>query len=225
MLNLRTIETGCRRAPNRVPVSFASSADYGAEALICFKDGKTRGISPDGIPVPLLEAERILVPFDFSTGSLRVLQWVISASEHSDGIVSVLHVVHPWIPPLHRAEPYDFDPNEERAKSARSLLRDLLERAHPTAGPIGVRAVIGRPAEEIVRYAQLISADLIVMAPGRPTRLLERLFSGTTQNTVRLAPCPVLVLPGSAPKFAELRPASGTSSVVKPEVVAHTAQR
>lgn len=224
MLNLRTIETGCRRAPNRVPVSFASSADYGAELPICSNHCEAGRVCPDRVSLTLLEAERILVPCDFSSAALDVLQRVISASEHSDGIVSVLHVVHPWIPPLRRAEPYEFDPNEERVKSARSLLLDLLERAHPTAGPIGVRVVIGRPAEEIVRYAGLINADLIVMAPRRATGLLGRFFS-TTQRTIRLAPCPVLVVPGSAAGTAELRPALDTSFRANHEMVSHTAQR
>ncbi len=56
----------------------------------------------------------------------------------------------------------------------------------------------GAPAEEIVRFADENSADLIVMGTHGWTGLRHLVMGSTAENVVRTANCPVLTVKSSA---------------------------
>ena len=113
----------------------------------------------------LLRARRILVPFDFSTASVRLLRWGISTAEASGATISVLHVVHPWVPPVGHQEPFHFEPNTDRIDTVRSLLRRLLEKICQTRDAVTVHVVVRQPVDEIVRFGRTLKTDFIMMVP------------------------------------------------------------
>ncbi len=53
----------------------------------------------------------------------------------------------------------------------------------------------GRPVEEILRTADELTADLIIMVTEGSQGFLDALRGSTTQQIVRRAPCPVLAIP------------------------------
>jgi len=143
----------------------------------------------------LLKVERVLLPFDFSAASVRLLQWLTRSTDETGMKLSVLHAVYPWVPPTRYEPPYPFNPNAERIKGARALLRSLLKKTGRRLDARSVHVVIGPPGDEIVRFARSTKTDLIVMASRNNRRLKDFLFCSTTERVARRAPCPVLVLP------------------------------
>jgi len=143
----------------------------------------------------VLKLARILFPFDFSAASVRLLRWVILMAEATGARVSVLHVVYPWPPPTGREAPYQYDPNKERLETARSLMHRLLGNACQGVDVIYTHIVLGRPIDEIIRFARSLKVDLLVMATHGERGSKHLFLSATTERATRRAPCPVLAVP------------------------------
>ncbi|MCA9394580.1 MAG: universal stress protein [Candidatus Omnitrophica bacterium] len=70
-----------------------------------------------------------------------------------------------------------------------------LKIVPPAGGGKVVRAIRkGRPFVEIIAYAREQAVDLIIMGTHGRTSLPHLLIGSETENTVRKAPCPVLVV-------------------------------
>ncbi len=151
----------------------------------------------DALPVVpgLLKRERILVPFDFSWTSVRLLRRVAAATLSPGTRVSVLHVVSAGAGPSRHTALCPFELNRERLQAARALLSRLLGGICPEANRFTAHVLAGPPIEEIVRFARAGAIDLIVMT-AHGERTLEHLsVAATTERVTRRSPCPVLVLP------------------------------
>jgi len=116
------------------------------------------------------------------------------AGQHGARLVLV-HVLE--APPAGEAEGLDM-------AGARSLLEaDAAARLAALAGDLAVesRIVWGRPFEVLSGLIAAEKADLLVIGPGRPRSLRERIFGSTADRLVRSAAIPVLVArrPAEAP--------------------------
>src|SRR5205085_667976 len=80
--------------------------------------------------------------------------------------------------------------------SARRYWREQLEQIRPTNPAIPVHHVFleGEPAAEIGRYAADANMDLIVMGTHGRTGLERLLLGSVAEQTLRSAPCSVLVV-------------------------------
>ena len=80
--------------------------------------------------------------------------------------------------------------SEGAERVATTSARELLQRRHVEAR---YHEVSGEPAEQLVKKAHELGADLIVV--GRRSRNpLRRLLGSVSARVVRLAPCDVLVV-------------------------------
>lgn len=142
-----------------------------------------------------LKLGRILVPFDFSSASVRLLQRIASIPLNPETRVWVLHVVHPAVPDIGQAARFQSDANLDRMDAARLLLSRLLHDLRPGPNLFEAQVRVGRLTDEIVGFARSGEMDLIVMtAHGERTRQHLRV-SATTERVVRRSFCPVLILP------------------------------
>lgn len=150
------------------------------------------------ISVPELALKRILVPVDFSDLSEKSLHYAVSFARQFNSEIYLLHVVE-IIP----------TPEVVVAESA-SLNAKLRQQAEEQLSGwrkgTGIPSVFSRiedgiPYREIVRMADEINAELIILGTqGR--RGLSRLFVGSTaERVVRHAPCPVMVVRERAHDF------------------------
>jgi len=185
-------------AETRFEVQIGTPRERGQAALE--RDAGVSGVLPDRAPAAVasvLKVDRILVPFDFSAASVRLLFWITAIAERTGARVWVVHVVSPWVPPTGREAPYNHDVNKERVEIARSLLHRLLAKGRRRDGAVFAHVSVGRPVDEIVQFSHGINAGIIVMAT-HGDRGLKRLFvSATTERAARRARCPVLAVPES----------------------------
>lgn len=145
---------------------------------------------------PHVTVRRMVFPTDFSQASgyalahARWLQSVTKAHLH------LLHVFDATIAEL--PSPYLFLPGgdhwiKDRLEGfnaqAESSLKSLAE-TFPHRCDVVVRQ--GRPAPEIVRYAEACQCDLIVMGTHGFTGLDRLVLGSVAEYVVRHAPCPVL---------------------------------
>lgn len=76
------------------------------------------------------------------------------------------------------------------AEATRSLERMAASAEYPSE----IRVEIGKAAVVVERLLRDHAADLLIIGPGKPQNLRERLFGSTADRLVRCSPCPILVV-------------------------------
>ncbi|MBL9169154.1 MAG: universal stress protein [Verrucomicrobiales bacterium] len=137
--------------------------------------------------------KRILVTTDFSDASKKALPYAVALAHRFEASLSLLFVVPEVIPA-------EFAPTAVGLEEER-LLAEARERLpHFREAELDPHLVVnsivlnGSPAAEICRTAELQNSDLIVMATHGRSGASHFILGSVTENVVRHAPCPVLVV-------------------------------
>ncbi len=141
-----------------------------------------------------LSPRKILFPTDFSKPAERALTSATALAKQYEAELHVLYVV-----PIHYAVgDYDLmdyrileaDQKAAGEKQLASMKKTLLTKNLKATA--GIR--YGRPATEITESAKELKADLIVMSTHGRTGWERVLLGSTTEEVVRHASCPTLVV-------------------------------
>ncbi len=141
----------------------------------------------------LIPEQHILVALDGSPDGLAAFHRALAQAHAFGAVLTVLHVAVPATPrnPMSRVE------HLQVVAEAEAEGRRLLQEAQVLAGgriPLMTELLSGNPAEAIVRRAQELEADLIVVG-SRGLNAVDRLLLGSTSTAVvQRAPCSVLVV-------------------------------
>lgn len=136
--------------------------------------------------------QRILVPTDFSYPADQALKHALAIAKQYRAEVSLIHVVSKVsIPDMVFASTridlkLIMDLATERLE--RLVRRFKLKPAHQVVAD-------GNAAEEVVRFAKKIKADLVVLSSRGHTALERVLIGSTAERIVQHCPCPVMVIP------------------------------
>lgn len=152
---------------------------------------------------------RIVVGVDGSEGGRRALRWAVREAASRGGTVQAISA---W-----RWDTYDLPPHastspaEERAR-AEDILNSEIESITERRGvSIASEAVEGRAAEVLSEAAK--DADLLVVGSHGHSRMLHTVLGSVSEECVRRATCPVVVLPVGVPerlsRAQEVVPATG----------------
>lgn len=161
----------------------------------------------------MIPIHTILCPIDFSEHSGYALPLVAALTRDYHARLVLLHVVH--APVVAYGEGLIPDDPEELRAEARARLDSLQV---PCADLVAERRLAeGDPAEEIVRAAAEISADLIVMSTHGRTGLGRVLMGSVAEHVARRATCPVLTVRG---RFSPVTEAELEKSAEEPAVLA-----
>lgn len=145
----------------------------------------------------------ILVPIDFSEASQHALGPALELATREHATVVLLHVLsHVPDIPARLSFNIHFEVPEYRQALHRAALDQLqeLEAALPQGPVRKVRVEHGDPADEIVRVAGEIDADLIVMSTHGRRGFGHLLYGSVTEKVVRLASCSVLCVRPKGPR-------------------------
>jgi nucleotide-binding universal stress UspA family protein len=143
----------------------------------------------------MLAVHTILHPTDFSGQSQNAFALACALTRDYGARLIVLHVVPPAlvaygegiVPP---------DPEEVRAEAQAQL--DQLPTPRPDVRAER-RLTEGDTVDEVLRVAQEVNADLIVMGTHGRTGLGRLLMGSVAEQVVRRAPCPVLTVKAPFP--------------------------
>ena len=130
----------------------------------------------------MIRVQQILYATDFSSYSNQAYFHAVALAENHGASLTILFVL---------PSNWSGEDGEDR-----DYWRQQLEQIRPLDPGIRVRHVLldGDPAAEIVRYAQEMNMDLIVMGTHGRTGLQHVLLGSVAEKVVRLAPCPVLTI-------------------------------
>ncbi|MCA9546962.1 MAG: universal stress protein [Myxococcales bacterium] len=136
-----------------------------------------------------LPKKTVVVPVDFSDRSMAAVHEALQMVDDPKALhlVHVLLVMHPADPGI-IFETVDVKTRQQRV---RALLQEKLGEA---IGGATIHTPLGSPGAEIVRIAEEIGAELIVMPSHGRTGLSRIALGSVAERVVRLSHCPVLVL-------------------------------
>jgi nucleotide-binding universal stress UspA family protein len=139
--------------------------------------------------------QTIVVGIDFSEASKRGLELAARVADRFNA--RRLHLVHVVSAPTAAVVPA-IRPTSEFAKRSQNEAQQRLS-AVPIPG-ISTRVTrevrVGSPAQQLVRAADELSADLVVVAGRGHSLLAEMLLGSVASSLIRVAHCPVLVHAG-----------------------------
>lgn len=137
---------------------------------------------------------RIIVPVDFSRGSLKAIPYALAISRRLGAEVYLIHVIDTTkdLPPTVLMWPA-ASRIEWNARVRKEL--DAVALKFAKFGEIKVRAPLeGSPHEQICQTARQLNADLIVIATHGYTGYKRAFLGSTAERVVQFSPCLVLVV-------------------------------
>lgn len=145
----------------------------------------------------------IVVGVDGSEGGDRALRWAVEESVHRSAAVQAV-IAWRW-DGIETLPPVAYTAAEERDRATTTLRRavDALTEAERCGVAISEQVIEGRPAEVLTTAAR--RADLLVLGSHGHSRVWHTVLGSVSEECVRKAGCPVVVvpLPRTAPKPAE----------------------
>ena len=132
---------------------------------------------------------RLLVPLDFSAGSLAGLDYAVDLGKQFGAELVLLFVVEPLY--------YAGDLGlllEEQQRFGREEMARLEARLKKQGVAFRTLVQTGTPYQVIVDVARRLRVDLVVMASHGRTGLSHMLLGSVAEKVVRTAACPVLTI-------------------------------
>ena len=130
---------------------------------------------------------RIVVGVDGSEGGRRALRWAIGEAAARGGTVQAINAWR-W-----DAEDRPLDRNDDQVEAEKLLLHEIGSVPNRVGISVASEAVEGRPADVLTAAAR--DADLLVLGSHGHSRVWHTVLGSVTEECVRYANCPVVVLP------------------------------
>jgi nucleotide-binding universal stress UspA family protein len=146
-----------------------------------------------------MNVKRILCPLDFSDASTHALEQAARLARWYGAGLTVLHVrptvvPHPDISPEGHMAPWLVAELETLRHRVTAACADAV-----AAGvPVDAMASAGDPVHEILRHADTLAADLIVLGTHGLSGFRHLVLGSVTEKVLRRATCPVLTVPPHA---------------------------
>ena len=143
-----------------------------------------------------MKCQHILVPIDFSQDSEHAVDSAVGLAQQFQARLTLLHAI--YIP---EAAEVNLAAYMDKIRSEADQSIDArLQRVHDAGITAEAVTAVGAPSQTIVDTARDQHADLIVMGTHGRTGLRHMLIGSVAERVVRLAPCPVMVVPRESAK-------------------------
>ncbi len=146
--------------------------------------------------------KNILLCTDFSENSRPAREIAVDYAQAFGARLTILHVVNSsrlGFPAFEMAVPVNVqEVLKALEESVEKGFATLVEECKKTLSNVATYSRIGVPANEIVRFAEEASVDLIIMGTHGWTGFKHLVLGSTAENVVRTANCPVLTVKSSS---------------------------
>ena len=157
----------------------------------------------------VLNIKKILVPVDFSLTSMKALEQAAFLAKKNGAEITLLHVVDYIMPhsniyyfTIPRSAEYEGTVLKECESQLQKLADKIKLRDSVTVNAI---TVPGKPREAIIKTADEIKADLIIMGTHGVSGFREFMIGSNAIRVISEASCPVLSIQQSAePGFKKI---------------------
>lgn len=152
---------------------------------------------------PLFKLKRVLVPVDFSECSKKALLYAVPFAKQFGAEIVLVHVIQAYVPvPEMTAVDWEL----MAAQMRRSGEKELARLHESIADNVRIKTVLrtGRPDFEIVKAADELDVDLILLSTHGRTGLGRVFLGSVAEQVTRHAHCPVLTVREREREFVEV---------------------
>lgn len=144
----------------------------------------------------MIAIRRVLLPVDFSPASAQAVRYARGFVDQYDAELHVLHVVEDvqYLANTYLFEMPTLPPLGDVEREREADLNAFVERHLGDCPHVHRTLCCGKPFVEILRYAQDVEADLIIIPSHGNTGLEHTLFGSTAEKVMRKSACPVLIV-------------------------------
>jgi nucleotide-binding universal stress UspA family protein len=146
----------------------------------------------------------VLCPIDFSEPSRASLSYAAAIANHFGATLTILTVDDPLLAEAAKYSQSLPTPAEATEHELRRFCADVLTTSSAGASKTVYRVVVGKPAQEILRVAKEVGAELIVMGSHGRSGARKLFFGSTTERVLRETTVPVLVTPDDKPRVVSM---------------------
>jgi nucleotide-binding universal stress UspA family protein len=142
----------------------------------------------------------ILCPTDLKERALAALKVAVQIAHQFNSRITMLNV-HDEFLNKHEREMLrvSFDKVKKEyaqvAVESREKMREAIQKLHAEDIRVSYKLREGKPAKKIVKTAEKLGVDLIVMATDGRDRIKDYVTGTITEQVINNAPCPVLAIP------------------------------
>ena len=177
-------------------------------------------LGPNEMQLPvetLFKLKRVLVPVDFSDCSKKALAYAVPFAKQFGAEIVIIYVVQPY-PPVPEMTAVDFDAILTQARKGGE--GELAKLRESITDDVTVKTVlrVGRPDLEIVRAADELNADLILLSTHGRTGLGRMFLGSVAEHVTRYAHCPVLTVREREHEFVKLPAAANRTKAARNSV-------
>lgn len=139
----------------------------------------------------------IVCPVDFSEPSRSALAYAAAIADHVGGHLTVLSVVDSLLAEAASASGVVPPLADETRCELKRFCGEVFAHRASRAAEVDYLVATGKPADEILRVARDLEADLIVVSSHGRSGFRKLFFGSTTERVLREAHAPVLITPES----------------------------
>jgi nucleotide-binding universal stress UspA family protein len=161
-------------------------------------------INPAGEKTEAPRFKRILVTTDFSEGTSDALAYAFSVAQENESKITLLHVIHDVTADV--SGKY----RESLIEGVEKQLEDLVPPEATTWCDVNLKVETGVPYRIIPRVLEDEKIDLLVMNIHGKGMLDRALLGSTAERVVRIARCPVMLIPPLKKKMRRKARPGGT---------------
>ena len=177
------------------------------------KHGVVVELGPNETQLPTIERpllfriKRVLVPVDFSDCSRKALQYAVPFAKQFGAEIVLLYVVQPYVPvPEMGAVDTDLLLSRMRESGEGELAK--LRASITDDVKVKVELRVGCPDFEIVKAADEVDADIILLSTHGRTGLGRVFVGSVAEHVTRYAHCPVFVVREREHEFVDVHPSA-----------------
>ena len=142
----------------------------------------------------------ILCPTDLKERALIALKTAVQIAHQFNSRITMLNVHDEFMNKQEREMlRVSFeslkDQYAQAAIESREQMRVAIRQLHAEDIQVGCKLREGKPAKKIVKVAEKLGVDLIVMATDGRDNIKDFVTGTITEHVINHAPCPVLVIP------------------------------
>lgn len=142
----------------------------------------------------MADIRRVVVPVDFSSNMNKVVDYGLSVADKLGAEVLFLHVINDFQGyDMMLVHPSFVGMTKDLEQKAEERMANLVENHAGREQGVRGHVVVGDAADEIISYAKLERADMIIIGTHGVKGLEKILIGSTADRVVKKAPCPVLV--------------------------------
>ena len=135
-----------------------------------------------------------MVPVDFTKSTNKLVEYAFYMAKNLGAVIDFVHVIADYPGDVMIGSPYAREYQDRVFAASQDKMALLIGNSQEICPGCDGEVVLGDPVDEIVKFAEVKMANLIILSTHGAKGLEKILLGSTAENVLKKAPCPVLIM-------------------------------